>query len=80
MAERGPERGPGAPRPGGTGPEPRPGAGSDPAIRSETDPAPGTAAGSGSRLRDAWKAIGCVILALLVLGIAIVIGVFDIFF
>lgn len=35
---------------------------------------------TGSRLRDAGKAIGCVILALLVLGIAIIIGVFDIFF
>lgn len=80
MAERGPEGEPGDPRPGGTGPGPRPDAGRDPAIRSDTEPAAGTAAGSGSRLRDAWKAIGCVILALLVLGIAIVIGVFDIFF
>lgn len=80
MAERGPEREQDAPRPGGTGPEPRPRADVDPAVRSETDPVAGTAAGSTSRLRDVGKAIGCVILALLVLGIAIVIGVFDIFF
>lgn len=34
----------------------------------------------GSRLRDVAKAIGCLVLAVIVLGIAVVVGVFDILF
>lgn len=34
----------------------------------------------GSSLKNAGKAIGCMVLALIVLAIAAVVGVFDLFF
>lgn len=46
----------------------------------ETGPDPGSRPETGSRLREAGKAIGCLILAVIVLAIAVVMGVFDIFF
>jgi hypothetical protein len=47
-----------------------------------TDPTPPPEGDTdaGSRLQNAAKAIGCVVLAALVLMIALVIGVFDVFF
>lgn len=79
---------------GTTDPVPR--TGTDPVARPTADPATGPAADplaarastgpaperntAGSRMKGAAKAIGCFVLALIVLAIAVVVGVFDIFF
>lgn len=43
-------------------------------------PKPEPATGAGSRFGRALKAIGCLFIALIVLGIALVVGLFDILF
>lgn len=57
-----------------------------PPIRRDPDPAtPATVPAperdtAGSRMKGALKAVGCLVLALIVLGIALIAGVFDILF
>lgn len=52
----------------------------DPVVASaDAGPRPEREA-PGSRVSSAAKAIGCVVLALIVLAIAVVIGVFDVLF
>ncbi|HUG40330.1 MAG TPA: hypothetical protein VMM12_07590 [Longimicrobiales bacterium] len=55
-----------------------------PAATGPAAPAPAGALpereSPGSRLQNAAKAIGCVVLALIVLAVALVIGVFDVLF
>ena len=43
-------------------------------------PVPERQTSAGSRLKSVGKAIGCLVLALILLGIAIVVGVFDVLF
>lgn len=51
-----------------------------PAHTDPAAPVPERQTGAGSRLKSAGKAIGCLVLALILLGIAIVVGVFDVLF
>ena len=60
------------PRPEAAGPVGDPGH----TVTPRTD----TTDGAGSRLKGAAKAIGCIVLAVIVLAIAIVAGLFDLFF
>ena len=61
-------------------PGPAAGAAAGAGTRAETGPPPERGSAAGSRLSKAVKAVGCLVLALIVLGIAIVLGLFDLFF
>lgn len=73
----GPAAGPAA------GPAPGPAVGPAPdtpaatGAGAETRPVPERRTSPGSRVSKALKALGCLVLALIVLGIAVVVGVFD---
>lgn len=52
----------------------------DPVAASAATPTPERETGTASRVSSAMKALGCLVIALVVLGIALMVGFFDILF